>query len=299
VRWHLLSTLLLVSQLGDAGPLELDIRGQQVRQPIFSVFAQPGETLRIGHPGKPRVVAQDGVVAVVPDERGLVLTAPEQPGHYTATFRHPGNGDETLLNLWVSVPRSEMKGEYLNGYRIGTYPPPRPNRPNYRPPEGFFEVTADNVDTRLSPNFTMRQFLCKQESDYPKYVVVQERLLVMLEGLLADVQAAGYDIATFGVISGYRTPYYNRRIGNVPYSRHVYGDAMDFFIDVDGDGRMDDVNRDGMHNAADIQRLFGIVETFMTRPENRQLLGGIGRYNKTSRHGGFVHVDTRGYQARW
>ena len=282
-----------------AAGLALDIRGQAVQQPVFSVFAQPGETLRIGHPGKPRVIEQDGRARLEPDAQGLVLTAPQESGLYTARIRHPENGDETLLKVCVNVPRTEMEGEYLNGYRIGTYPPPRKNRPNYQPPEGFLEVTRDNVDMKVSPNFTLRQFLCKQEADYPKYVVIQESLLVLLEGLLVDVQSAGYDIDTFGVISGYRTPYYNRRIGNVPYSRHVYGDAMDFFVDVDGDGRMDDLDRDGMFNQRDIQRFFNIVDTFMVRPENRPLLGGIGRYNKTSRHGGFVHADTRGYKARW
>ena len=34
-------------------------------------------------------------------------------------------------------------------------------------------------------------------------------------------------------------------------------------------------------------------------PENASLVGGVGRYRMTSRHGGFVHVDTRGYSARW
>lgn len=291
--------LLTVCPVYAASPLVLDIRGHQVRQPVFSVFLQPGETLRIGHPGKPRVIEQHDRPQLKPDEHGLVITAPEQPGHYTARIGHADNGDETLLNLWVSVPSSQMDGEYLNGYRIGTYPPPRKNRPNYAPPPGFFEVTPDNVDTRLTPHFTMRQFLCKQASDYPKYVVLQESLLILLEGLLLDVRSAGYDIDTFGVISGYRTPFYNRKIGNVPYSRHVYGDAMDFFIDVDGDGRMDDVDRDGAHDSGDILRLFGIVDRFMVRPENRQLLGGIGRYNKTRNHGGFVHADTRGYKARW
>lgn len=295
----LLLCQLLFCRLLLAGPLELDIRGHQVRQPIFSVFLQPGESLRIGHAGRPRVIEQDGRPRFEPDQDGVMIIAPAQSGHYTARIAHPDNGDETLLNLWVSVPRTAMEGEYLNGYRIGTYPPARRNRPNYEPPAGFFEVTADNVDVRLSPHFTMRQFLCKQASDYPKYVVLQESLLVLLEGLLVDARAAGYDIDTFGVISGYRTPFYNRQIGNVPYSRHVYGDAMDFFIDEDGDGRMDDIDRDGARDSGDVRRLYGIVDRFMVRPRNRQLLGGIGRYNKTSRHGGFVHADTRGYNARW
>ena len=28
-------------------------------------------------------------------------------------------------------------------------------------------------------------------------------------------------------------------------------------------------------------------------------LDGVGRYYKASHHGGFIHIDTRGYRARW
>ena len=284
-----------------AGPVHLGVRGHDVRLEVFSLFAQPGETLRLTHPygSSGLQLSLDGETFGRPDAGSWVIEAPRAPGLYSIEARRSGTGDLTRLNLFVAVPASEMEGEYLNGYRIGSYPPPRKNRRNYEPPRGFFEVTADNVDTRLSPHFTLRQFLCKQESDYPKYVVIKESLLVLLEGLVVDVRAAGYDIDTFGVISGYRTPWYNKKIGNVPYSRHVFGDAMDFYIDVDGDGRMDDVNRDGMYNRADIDRFFAIVDAFKARPENVLLVGGIGRYNKTAYHGGFVHADTRGYRARW
>ena len=152
----------------------------------------------------------------------------------------------TELNLFVGRDASEISDGLLNGYRIGRGPPGHQRYPAfYQSPQTYIEVTADNVDTRLSPNFTLRQFLCKQDSDYPKYVVIQESLLVLLEGLLSWVREAGYPVNTFGVISGYRTPWYNKRIGNVPNSRHVYGDAMDLYIDDDGDGNMDDMNRDG------------------------------------------------------
>jgi hypothetical protein len=282
-------------------PLLLGIRGLEVRQDVFSLFTQPGETLRLTHPyaaGELRFTRQ-GQSFGREVAGGWMIEAPRAPGLYPLEAVRSGTDSVMLLNLLVAVPATEMEGEYLNGYRIGRYPPPRKNRPNYEPPDGFFEVTADNVDTRLSPHFVLRQFLCKQESDYPKYVVVRESLLVLLEGLLTDVRSAGYDVDTFGIISGYRTPWYNRKIGNVPYSRHVYGDAMDFFVDVDGDGRMDDLNRDGAQNRADVDRLFKLVDAFAARPENELLSGGIGRYQKTSRHGGFVHADTRGYRARW
>ena len=50
-------------------------------------------------------------------------------------------------------------------------------------------------------------------------------------------RAAGIDASTFRILSGYRTPFYNRSIGNeTHYSRHVYGDAADIYVDEDGDG---------------------------------------------------------------
>lgn len=198
------------------------------------------------------------------------------------------------------VNSSEVVDGYLNAYRIGTPPPLNTKYPLlYQRPQTFFEVTSENIDLMVSPHFTLGQFLCKQESEFPKYLVLQEPLLELLEGLVEAVKVAGYPVKTFGVISGYRTPYYNKRIGNVANSRHIYGDAMDFFVDVDGDGRMDDLNGDGQHNREDVDILYKIVVDFKARPENTALVGGVGRYYQTSHHGGFIHVDTRGYKARW
>ena len=71
------------------------------------------------------------------------------------------------------------------------------------------------------------------------------------------------------------------------------------FVDVDGDGRMDDLDGDGDQDLVDVALLAEIADEFMRRPGNSLIFGGVGRYGKTSRHGGFVHVDTRGYAARW
>lgn len=215
------------------------------------------------------------------------------------------NASPSVRNSWgywqlQGIPASGIVDGHLNGYRIGAPPPGNSKYPErYAPPGTFFEVTGENVDMPVSPHFTLGQFLCKQESQYPKYIVLQESLLILLEALLGAVREAGYPVATFGVISGYRTPYYNKRIGNVANSRHVYGDAMDFFVDVDGDGLMDDLNGDGRKNREDIDLLYEIVEAFLRRPENKVLVGGVGRYYQSAHHGGFIHVDSRGYRARW
>ena len=210
------------------------------------------------------------------------------------------SGDRTDLNLFVGRPALDVVDDQLNGYRMGPPPPGHSrHRALYRAPRAFVEVTEGNIDTPLSPHFTLRQFLCKQESGFPKYVALEESLLVLLEGLVGAVREAGFPIDTFGVISGYRTPYYNKRIGNVPNSRHVYGDAMDFFVDLDADGNMDDLNGDGERNRADVDLLYSIVDRYKQRPESALLVGGVGRYYRAAHHGGFIHVDTRGYRARW
>ena len=129
--------------------------------------------------------------------------------------------------------------------------------------------------------------------------MIRESLLVLLEGLLQSVRNAGYPVDTFGVISGYRTPHYNKMIGNVPNSRHVYGDAMDLYVDQDGDGNMDDLNGDGERNRKDVDLLYEIVQEFKQNSANLLLVGGVGRYYRASHHGGFVHVDARGFRARW
>jgi uncharacterized protein YcbK (DUF882 family) len=102
-------------------------------------------------------------------------------------------------------------------------------------------------------------------------------------------------------MSGFRHPSYNQRGvgkgGRARDSRHQFGDAADVYIDNDRNGRMDDLNRDGRVNTADVR----VIEDAVRRVEQRhpELLGGLGLYKSTSSHGPFAHIDTRGTRARW
>ncbi|MEP0201823.1 MAG: D-Ala-D-Ala carboxypeptidase family metallohydrolase [Halioglobus sp.] len=295
---------LLLSSVGSwANSIALSIDGHMLPYSVFSLFKGPGQLVRLELLGSEVDQIQlylDGKAHGSREGSAWVMNAPLQPGLYSLQLNHARSNERKRINLFVGHPVSEISGGHLNGYKIGTAPQPNPRYPRrYAKPEYWYEVTEQNIDTRLSPHFTLRQFVCKQVSGYPKYVVLQPSLLVLLERLLAEVQSSGVAIETFGVISGYRTPYYNKRIGNVPTSRHVYGDAFDFYIDADGDGLMDDLNGDGERNRADVDWLFLLIERFSQKSENALLTGGIGRYYRASHHGGFVHVDTRGYRARW
>ncbi len=282
--------------------MTVGIRGHEVTQEVFSLFAAPGEEIRLGlalGDARQMRLTLDGEPFGESGPSDWTLEAPVEPGLYPLLLQHVETGERTRLNLFVGTLLPEGD-EALEGYRIGPLPSGHSEHPDmYLRPGLYFRVTPENVHTQLSEHFTLGQFLCKQEAEFPKFVIVRESLLILLEGLIEAVNEAGYPVETFGIISGYRTPDYNHGIGNVPNSRHVYGDALDFYVDQDGDGLMDDLNGDGDNNRLDVDLLYDIVDEFKQRPENRRLFGGVGNYYKTPRHGGFVHVDTRGFRARW
>jgi hypothetical protein len=199
------------------------------------------------------------------------------------------------------VPFGRVRNGYLNGYRIGEYPStPLKHLPIYRRPRGFVEVTPENRATLVSPHFRLGDFLCKQSAGWPRYLVLHERLLLKLELVLQRTNEAGYDATSFRILSGYRTPYYNHLIGNVRYSRHIFGDAADIYIDErPPDGMMDDLDRNGHIDYRDAGVLYDLIDHLYAESWYTPFVGGLGRYQKTRSHGPFVHVDTRGFRARW
>lgn len=272
-----------------------------VPYPVFAIFVMPGTPISVGF-----LDASGGFTARL-DGRELdlqdeTLAAPESPGLSVLELRNTASEEVCTINVFTLVPASEVdhKG-WLNGYRIGAYPSkPLRGQEIYRPPEGFVEVTPENFDVPVSPNFTLGEFLSKQSSGYPKYLVLRSSLLLKLENILASLNEAGYPTGDFVIMSGYRTPYYNRTIGNVPHSRHVWGGAADLYIDeAPADGKMDDLNKDGRIDRADARWLADFINGMSQRGAFGKRVGGIGVYGSTSAHGPFVHVDVRGTRARW
>ncbi len=208
--------------------------------------------------------------------------------------------DTIDLTFMVERPATEVSRGALDGYEIGAYRPrPASMSPAYEPPRGFVAARPEDYDILVSPNFRLGQFLCKEPGD-PRYLVVSPPLLVKLEALLVAVNQAGYPAASLTVMSGFRTPAYNRAIGNTTdFSRHLWGDAADVFVDNDGDARMDDLNRDGRLDVKDAKWLAGVVEKMMASHDDALVPGGLSAYRATSAHGPFVHVDARGQRARW
>jgi uncharacterized protein YcbK (DUF882 family) len=209
----------------------------------------------------------------------------------------------TDLSVITLRPFTEKRRGRIGLYYIGSWPGEGTRSASRLDvPSGFIEVTQSNQDTPVSEHFTLRDFLTKgQETVWPKYLVLDMRLVDKLELVMLDLQERGHITNGVHVMSGFRTPQYNTGGGDprgrASLSRHMYGDASDIFIDNDGNGWMDDLNRDGKLNIRDAEVVLAAVDR--VEREHPTLVGGAGTYPATSGHGPFIHIDVRGYRARW
>jgi len=227
-------------------------------------------------------------------------SAATRPGAYAVH-------DSTLtqpFTFFTLIPFTAKQKGRIGTYRVGTWPYERktPLSEFYANPDGFIEVTPENQQIFVSEHFQLRDFLTHDQQDvWPKYMVLSERLIDKLELIIADLNAHGVRVAHLSVMSGFRTPEYNRQGvgegGRARDSRHQYGDAADIYVDNDGTGRMADLNHDHRVDWRDAK----IIRDAVDRVEaaHPELVGGAGIYKGNRRHGPFVHVDARGTRARW
>jgi hypothetical protein len=279
-----------------------------------------------GLSGKLRVEIDTSGKGVAPD------TLP--PG---AELRYTNNGDVTpadteprsvgVWNVAVAIgnairpiadfsvitmePFSAKSKGRIGLYFLGNWPaeathkkvaPVRGSPAEYANPSGFIQVTPENVDTHVSEHFKLGDFVTHDQPNvWPKYIVLQLKLVDKLELILQDLTAHGVDVSGVKVMSGFRTPQYNAMGGNTQgraaLSRHMYGDAADIYIDSNKDGVMDDLDHDGHITMNDSKVILAAEER--VEAAHPEVVGGGGIYPAGPGHGPFIHIDTRGYRARW
>jgi len=279
---------------------EVKLDGLRNDRPIMLVQELPGATLDLEIEEYAESNFELEVTAGELTEKGggeWRYQVPSEPGMECIEIRKTGQDDLMCIRVAVMTPYNGS--ESLEGYEIGSYQKrPYKGNPAYTRPEGFIKVTEENEDTWVSPHFRLGQFVCKQRGDFPKFLILQTRLLLKLELIVEFLNREGVEVSSLYVTSGFRTPYYNRKLGNkTVYSRHLYGDAADLFVDQDADGMMDDLDRSGSISGSDAKVLHRIVEGITKRYE--YLRGGLGFYDILNYRTPFIHVDTRGYPARW
>lgn len=97
------------------------------------------------------------------------------------------------------------------------YPDPYNNSDQYIAPARYIDLTVEDPDLVLAPNFVFDEFM--QEYKGP-YGIFQPHVVAILQDIRDE---AGPVI----VNSGYRNVGYNAGVGGATYSRHQYGDAVD------------------------------------------------------------------------
>ena len=150
--------------------------------------------------------------------------------------------------------------------------------------------------TRVTEHLSVEEFACRDGTPYPaRWVDTRlRRLCEALEELRATcLEVVGPTDSTgrrlrcrLRVLSGYRTPAYNRKIGGARKSRHMSGDAADVVFEWWSEDAQKWVLLfpERVHELA-----LALLDVGAVR------LGGLGAYP------GFTHVDVRpgGRLARW
>jgi uncharacterized protein YcbK (DUF882 family) len=81
---------------------------------------------------------------------------------------------------------------------------------------------AKDGDKNVSPTIKVKDFACRDGSDI---ILINPHLIEVLEKIRAHFNK------NLLILSGYRTPPYNRKIGGAGISQHMFGNAADFRID--------------------------------------------------------------------
>ena len=264
-------------------------------------FALPGEHVEfpIAIAGSGDSLAYQWVNAVDQTTPGAArpLTAaptivPRSPGFYhLAVIR--GETREVLSEptLVVMVPFDRKLGDWVNGYRIGTYLSERFGG-GYDRPIGFVEVTPQMLDLAITKHLKLSDFVTHDDQGdvWPKYVALNPRLLDKLELVLRRPRkprfAPGWRWTCTPDSARRRTTARVERAASD--SRHQYGDAADLAVDADGDGRITMTDE-----------LLVMLAVERVEDAHPDLVGGLGLYTSRRYRTPYVHIDARGKRSRW
>lgn len=167
---------------------------------------QPGEKL-------PTDTLPEGAVATFTSgaaaESTTVNEAPARTGIWSLALT-VGNAIRPIADFSVITlkPASAKKSGRIGLYYIGNWPSTtRTAKARYDAPSGFIEVTREQQNTELSDHFRLRDFFPHdQQNVWPKYIVVEMKLIDKLELVLQELEKRGIRTAGVKVMSGFRTP---------------------------------------------------------------------------------------------
>ena len=139
---------------------------------------------------------------------------------------------------------------------------------------GVYRIRLERIEETTLPdsteNFSLAEFACKDGSPVPDEM--RDDTLMLMANL--EVLRKELGDKAIRIVSGYRSPEYNAKVGGSKGSKHMLAQAADIRVSgVQPKIVADTIER--LIKAGDMQE------------------GGLGRY------AGFTHYDIRGKRARW
>ncbi len=131
------------------------------------------------------------------------------------------------------------------------------------------QIMTKLINTQLTKSFHLIEFICKDgtfvpEEYYINVITVANQLQILRDYLGEPIH----------ILSAYRTPSHNKKIGGKPKSQHLTASAADIIV-----------------KSKSPKQLAAIVEKLIS--EKKLKFGGMGVYKS------FIHVDIRKNKARW
>lgn len=288
-----------------AAPPGLRINGEPLTSNLTSLIDTDTKPLEIDLP----TATDDSPLRITlpnRDERGYLIQTSATRWSYWPGFRSSRDKASlaeqlTLIDICQGAlhTRLQILPTQFVAKVSDRYPPsyksPLPHR--YETPSDFIQVNSPaEAALRISTHFTLDQFLPKQtKRTWPQWVLIRMPLLEKLERVMKVLEAHNKAPQTLTILSGYRLPNHNGRVGGASYSRHMYGDAADFIVDTDNNGKMDDLNGDSKVNRADLRWLLKRLK----QGASSITAGGTGAYESHGQAEAFLHLDARGRAFYW
>lgn len=155
----------------------------------------------------------------------------------------------------------------------------------------FYVIHKKDMYRRIVGNYRIKDLFSRDfeyhttyyyDEKTPLYWGIDKKILYKILLLQNVLSNNNYDRNALYISFGHRSPLLNELIGGASLSRHIAGEAADLTIG--------DINKDGKYTDTDKQIVIKLCEN--TVIQNK---GGIGLYPGSR----VVHIDVRGYRARW
>lgn len=157
--------------------------------------------------------------------------------------------------------------------------------------KSYFIIRGEQIFSPIVGKHTIQIFLCtdgyyarnlrEPKANFKQYWLIDRKLLYAILDIINYLEQNGYDGNAFLVRESHRHPKYNGLKGGAKQSLHIQGKEADLVAE--------DVNNDGEINQKDKDILLKACQFVIGNK------GGVGLYPTTMT----VHIDVRGYSARW